>query len=216
MINGTASTSYPLPPNTAIGTYTIQAVYGGTTDFGGSSDSTHTLTVTEPPAAKLVIQTGPPATATAGEQFATTTQPIVVYEEDQFGDIETGDNSTVVTVKLGSGSGPLQGTFTATVVGGVATFTNLGDDTAETITLTFASGNLAPSTSSSIVVGPGADARLIVTQQPSPAATAGKVFATQPIVEEVDPYGNIITTDSTSTVTAARGDRDVDACSATT
>ena len=83
----------------------------------------------------------------AGQPFTTTAQPIVVYEEDQFGNLETGDNSTVVTVALGSGSGPLTGTFTATVVGGVATFTNLGDNTAETITLTFSSGNLTPATS---------------------------------------------------------------------
>ena len=68
---GTASTSYPLPAGTAIGTYTIQAVYNGTTDFGGSSDSTHSLIVTLPPAAKLVIQTEPSSTATAGQPFAT-------------------------------------------------------------------------------------------------------------------------------------------------
>ena len=205
VVNGTASTAYPIDPGAAIGTYTIQAAYTATTDFGGSSDSTHSLSVTQPPPAKLIINAEPPATAAAGTPFATAGQPIVVYEEDQFGNLESGDNSTVVSVKLGSGSGPLVGPLTETVVGGVATFSNLADDAAETITLTFSSGNLAPATSSSIVVGPGAGARLIVTQQPSPAATAGKVFATQPIVEEVDQYGNIID-DSTDAVSAAVGD----------
>ncbi len=202
---GTAGVSYALSGTTGIGTYTIQAVYTATTDFGGSSDNTHSLTVTEPPAAKLFIQTEPPSTATAGQAFATVAQPVAVYEEDQFGDLESGDNSTVVTVNLGSGNGPLTGTFTATVVGGIATFTNLGDDTAETITLTFSSGNLATATSSSIIVSPAAGSKLIVAQQPSPNATAGQVFGTQPIVEEVDQYGNVIS-DSTDTVTAVRGD----------
>jgi hypothetical protein len=40
-----ASANYSLPGNTAAGTYTIQAVYNGTTDFAGSSDTSHALTV---------------------------------------------------------------------------------------------------------------------------------------------------------------------------
>src|SRR5262249_19775825 len=119
----------------------------------------------------------------------------------------TGDNTTVVTVALGSGVGPLSGTLTATVVGGVATFTDLVDDTAETITLTCSGADLTPATSSNIVVGKAAaGARLVVVQQPSATATAGGVFATQPVVEEVDQYGNVVASDSTSSVTAARGD----------
>ena len=95
----------------------------------------------------------------------------------------------------------------ATVVGGVATFTNLRYDTAETITLTFASGNLATATSGPIVVSHTTPAGLILHQQPPTTAIAGQVFGAPPIVvEEVDQYGNVITTDSTTTVTAARGD----------
>ena len=96
-----------------------------------------------------MIHTQPSATATAGQPFAT--QP-VIYEEDQYGNLETGDNSTVVTASLASGTGPLQGTTTVTVSGGVATFTNLADNTAETISLNFTSGSLTtrpPTTSSS-------------------------------------------------------------------
>ena len=44
-----ASVSYTLPAGTAGGTYTIQAVYNGTTSFSGSSDKTHTLTVSAGP-----------------------------------------------------------------------------------------------------------------------------------------------------------------------
>ena len=95
-------------------------------------------------ASQLVIHTQPSATATAGQAFAT--QP-VIDEEDQFGNLETGDNSTVVTARSQSGTGPLQGTTTVTVSGGVATFTNLADNKAETISLDFTSGGLTNATS---------------------------------------------------------------------
>ena len=62
--------------------------------------STGTVPVSPAPAAKLVIQVQPSQSATAGSAFAT--QP-VIYEEDQFGNLLTGDNSTSVTVYLGSG-----------------------------------------------------------------------------------------------------------------
>ena len=45
---GAASASYTLPGGTPAGPYTIQAVYNGTPDLAGSSDSSHTLTVTAP------------------------------------------------------------------------------------------------------------------------------------------------------------------------
>ena len=90
---------------------------------------------------QLAIHTQPSPTATAGLPFST--QP-VVYVEDQFGNLVTGDNTTQVTVtSLPSGSGPLQGTTTVTVSGGIATFTNLADNTAETITLHFTSAPVA-------------------------------------------------------------------------
>jgi Bacterial Ig-like domain (group 3) len=51
--NGAASVSYALPSGTAPGTYTIQAVYDGTTEFAGGSDSTHTLTIAGAPSASI-------------------------------------------------------------------------------------------------------------------------------------------------------------------
>src|SRR5262249_33663972 len=42
-------------------------------------------------------------------------------------------------------------------------------------------------------------------QQPSATATAGVTFTTQPVVKLEDTFGNVVTTDSTHTVTAARG-----------
>ena len=122
--------------------------------------------------------------------------------EGKYGELETGDNSTVVTATFGNGSG----TFTTTVVGGIATFTNVLDDTAATTTLEFSSGNLVATTSNEIVVVPAAVSQLVVTQQPSTSATAAESFPIQPVVAEEDQFGNVITTDSTSTVTAVVGD----------
>ncbi len=43
--NGIATTPYSLPAGTAVGTYTIQDVYNGTSNFNGSSDSTQLLII---------------------------------------------------------------------------------------------------------------------------------------------------------------------------
>ena len=63
---------------------------------------------------------------------------------------------------------------------------------------------MTSATSNNVVVSPAAASQLVITQQPSATATAGVAFATQPVVEEEDPFGNVITSDSTHTVTAAR------------
>ena len=43
--NGTASANYGLPADLGQDTYTIQAVYNGTVNFAGSSDTGHSLVV---------------------------------------------------------------------------------------------------------------------------------------------------------------------------
>ena len=135
--------------------------------------------------------------------MAFSTQP-VVYVEDQYGDLETGDNTTQVTASLASGTGPLHGTVTVTVSGGIATFTDLSDNTAETISLQFTSVPvLTAATSNNIVISPAAASQLAIATQPSPTATAGVAFATQPVVYIEDQYGNLETSDNTTQVTAA-------------
>src|SRR4029077_1361593 len=109
------------------------------TGGGLASVPTSPIVVSPAIASKLVIHTQPSATATAGQAFGT--QP-VIYEEDQFGNLETGDNSTVITAALNSGVGTLPGTVPDSVVGGVATFAGLADNRAESITLQFTGGGL--------------------------------------------------------------------------
>ena len=150
-------------------------------------------------ASKLVIQTQPSAGATTGQALAT--QP-VIGQEDSFGNVETNDNSTQVTASLSSGSGPLSGTTTVTVKSGVATFSNLTDDKAETIALEFTAGSLTVGPSTSIAITPIAN-RIVIHTEPSTTATAGQAFSTQPVIYEEDQFGNVITTDNSTVVTAS-------------
>jgi hypothetical protein len=96
--------------------------------------------------------------------------------------------------------------LTVTLVNGVATFSGLSYNVAETLNLSFSTNaGSFTATSNDIVVNPAAASQLVITQQPSASATAGVDFATQPVLTEEDGFGNIVTSDSTHTVTAARG-----------
>jgi hypothetical protein len=114
-----------------------------------------------------------------------------------------------VTVTRGpDGTAALHGTtFTVTLVHGVATFSNLFYTKAEAMNMTFSTNAsvVKPANSADVTVMPAASDRLVITRQPSATATVGVVFNRQPIVAEEDQYGNVITSDSTDTVTAARG-----------
>ena len=77
-------------------------------------------------------------------------------------------NSTVVSATLASGVGPLQQRTVATsVTAGVATFTNLADKTAGTITVEFTGDGLTSDPSDPIVISPAAASQLIIHTQPS-------------------------------------------------
>ncbi|MGZ5545183.1 MAG: beta strand repeat-containing protein, partial [Limisphaerales bacterium] len=172
-------------------------------DFNGGSLPTVTSdTIHVGPAAgsRLLIDTQPAATATAGQAFSP--QPVISLR-DAFGNIITGDNVTQVTVTRTAG-GTLLGTTTVTAVNGVFTFTDLAETVAGSMTLTFSSTGLTPLTSSSIQVNPGAVAQLSLQTQPSSTITAGTKFPQQPVVWLLDAYGNLVTTDNTTQVTASR------------
>ena len=149
-------------------------------------------------ASKLVIETEPSSTATAGQSFVT--QPVVLAEEDQYGNLETGDNSTMVTASLASGTGPLVGSTPVTLSGGLATFTSLEDDKAETITVKFAGGGLTSLASTPIVVSPATASKLVIQSQVSSTAMAGQAFLNQPVVDLEDQYGNVETSDNSTSV----------------
>ena len=113
----------------------------------------------------------------------------MIYVEDQYGNLVTGDNTTQVTASLRVGTGPLLGTTTVTFSGGIATFTNLQDNKAETIILLFTAPALVKAQSNPTTVKPAAASRLSIT---APAtATAGMPFTIT--VTAFDPYNNVAT-----------------------
>ena len=109
-----------------------------------------------------------------------------------------------MTASIASGAGPLEGTTSVTMSGGIATFTNLADDTAETITLAFSGGGFTAGPTPSISVATAAPSKLVIHTQPAATATAGAALATQPVVVyEEDRFGNLETGDSNTLITAA-------------
>src|SRR5213075_292008 len=174
--------------------------------------STGSATATSSPIAvsagnpsRLVFSTQP-GNSTAGSTLAT--QPVVLAQ-DAFGNNTTASlpASLPVTMTLSSGTGPLQGTAAldiGTAAGnGTATFTNLRIDTAGTgKQLTASAAGLSNAVSTAFTVNPGAPVRLVVQTQPPATATAGATLTS--VVRLEDALGNLVTTDSSTVITAAR------------
>src|SRR5207244_2534674 len=59
--------------------------------------------------------------------------------------------------------------------------------------------------SSNVVVSAAAASRLTIQTQPPSTATAGVIFAPQPVLRIEDQFGNLRSSDSSTIVTAARG-----------
>ena len=125
---------------------------------------------------------------------------ITVEVEDQFGNLVTTDSSTV-TLAVASGPGSLNGTVTVAASGGIATFGNVKLNTAGNYTLTASDGALNGATSTSFTVSPAAASKVVYGVQPS-NVTAGVADSPSIVVDVEDPFGNIVTTDS-SNVTLA-------------
>src|SRR5437867_8027793 len=168
---------------------------------GLTSGLSSLFTVNPATAVAMVIQTQPPGTATAGAVFS---QAPVIRLEDQFGNQVTTDNSTVVTATRNLGTAALQGTTSVTASGGLATFANLSYNVAETININFSSSGLTTLTSGNVTVNPAAANRLTIQTQPSSTATAGVLFAQQPVIRIEDQFGNLRSSDNSTLVTATR------------
>ena len=151
---------------------------------GGLVQATSSSITVSPAAASKLVIASQPTTATAGLAFSPAP---VVDEVDAYGNLETGDSSTTVSVALTSGAGRLRGSTQVTVSQGVANFSNLFDDQAGTIKLKFTGGALTSATSAAIAVNPAATSQFVVAGFPSPT-TAG-VAGTFTVTAE-DAYGN--------------------------
>src|SRR5262249_25535509 len=116
------------------------------------------------------------STGTAGVTFVQ--QPVIGIQDGYGNPVNT--NGLVITAARSAGSGTLQGTLTASTVGGVATFTNLCHNVATTITINFTSGSLSNATSGNILVSPAALAKLqlrVPGETASPGSASGKTGA---------------------------------------
>ena len=169
----------------SVATYTVNDGNGGY-NYVVTTLPDHTGVIIPSFATQLVVHTPPPPSATAGQPFAT--QP-VVYVEDAYGNLVTGDDTTQVTASLRVGTGPLLGTTTVTVSGGIATFTNLQDNKAENVLLLFTAPTLTKAQAGSTTVNPAAASRLSIAA-PS-TAIVGKPFSIT--VTAYDPYNNVAT-----------------------
>ena len=184
---------------TGAATVTVYAQDDGGTALGGQDTSpsqTFDIYVSQ---AHLVIHTQPSATATAGVAFA---QQPVVWVVDGNEALITDDNTTVVTVARNSGSGTrdLKGPnspITMIVSGGIATFSGLKYEGAESIRLDFSASGLATVTSDLIAVGAADPSKLVFTRQPT-KEIAGIPFSVQPIIRLQDAYGNFTLPTATS------------------
>jgi S-adenosylmethionine hydrolase len=167
------------------GSYTLSAGDGSLTNATSSP-----ITINPAAASKLVFKQPPPLSPTAGQKFNVT-----VAVEDPFGNVVTGDSSTVSLASTPSG---LTGTAKVSAVKGVATFSNLSFTKAGTYTLTASDGSLTNATSK-----PAVASKLVFQQSPL-TQTAGQSFSVTVAVEDL--YNNIVTTDgSTITLTMASG-----------
>ena len=197
-----------------VGTSTVAAVNGVATfsnvGISGNSGVTYTLTFSStgltPATQPIVISPLVPAKlgfttqasgASDGRPFVV--QPVMLVQ-DASGQTVTTDNTTQVTLNVSSGASTI-GTITRTAVNGVVTFTNAGIDGLPNTnyTLTYTSSGLAPATQP-IYLNPGLATHLNLSI-PAAGATVGNAFTTQPVLQILDAFNQIVTTDSTSLVT---------------
>jgi hypothetical protein len=127
---------------------------------------------------------------------------------DAQGNVVIADNSTAVTLALGTnpGGATLAGTLTQTAHNGVATFADLSLTVAATgYTLTAASSPAtSTATSNAFDVSAGAPAQLVFSGEPTGTSTGSAINpAVQVTVEDAD--GNVVDTENTTTVTVAIG-----------
>ena len=162
---------------------------------GGLTDGVATITVT---ASKLVFSVAPPASRTAGVAFDVT--------------VEAQDANNVVVTTF-TGAVAFNSSDTQATVNPTSPYTYVPGDngshtfavtlkTTGTRSVTFSSSGLT-SASQNVTVSADVANHLVFTRSPS-AGAVGVAFPSQPIVAIEDQFNNIVTTDSTTTVTLSK------------
>jgi hypothetical protein len=187
--------------STTVGVKTLTATYSGNGIYAGSSD-TELHTVGAGIATKLAITSISPTSPTAGTAFS-----VVVQSQDAAGTAANVTSTTGVLLSLNTGTGTLGGTLTGSILNGASSVTISGvtyskAETGVILTAARTSGmSLTAGNSAAFTVVAAAN-RLSFTQQPGGGA-AGAAWSQQPVVKVLDASNNVVTTDSTSTVSLA-------------
>ena len=138
-------------------------------------------------AAKLAMVTQPSATAQSGVQLVQ--QPSVRLLDANNNVVTT--SGTTILAQVGSGSGTLGGTTSASTVSGVATFTNLVlTGTAGSFTLDFSSPPLTSVSSGTIALSAGAATKISSNSVTTQSATVGTAVGAPPSVLVQDASNN--------------------------
>ena len=173
---------------TSTGAYTLIA-----SDGKLSSATSGSFTVSPAAAASLTFVQSPSATAVN----AVVTPAVTVRAYDAFGNVATGDTSTV-SLSIASGTaGALSGTLTASLANGIATFSNLSFTAAGTYTLSATDGSTTPGTSGTFSIYAPVATGLKFAVQPGTTLVGGD-FSSPIKVDVVDQYGAVVANDSSS------------------
>jgi len=193
-VNGVA-TFNDVVLDTAGNNYTLQATDG--TLAAATSDTFEV----SPLAATQFVFVGQPTNITAG---STLPSDIVVYAEDQFGNVDTNFNSTVTLgLKVIPTGAPIFTPVIATAVNGTATFApaSIGnfDDFAGGYKFKATASGFGPGKSAKFFDLPAAAAKLVFVDQPTNIDLGSDVGTVTVDVE--DQYGNILTNDDSTSIT---------------
>lgn len=185
--------------NAALGTYDITP---SALIFSSGSTSNYTinytggtLTVVAGAATKLVI-------ATIGSQTAGTSFNVLVEAQDAGNNPATVTSDSEITLSLATGTGPLSGTLTGTIIAGTSSVTISGvtytkAESGVSITATQTSGmpSLTGATSNTFTVSTGGFTKFLIKDQATlediDAQTINQAFTIRIIAS--DDYGNTIT-----------------------
>lgn len=162
------------------------------TDTSNSSITGTTSVAVSAPYLGVTGPTPTPVVAGTSETFTVTAYNANGTEDTAYDGTATITSSDLKAV-LPSG---------ATITNGQGSFT-VTFETAGTQSVTATSGSMT-GTDSGINVIPGALTQLVFLQQPS-NSTVGAVISPAVTVEELDKFGNVLTTDSSSQITVAFG-----------
>ncbi len=186
---GEATARYELPPGLSAGTYIIEAVYNGSTDFLGYADENGALIIN--PAATATSASN--ATATSGDASVTLTATVTsaAGTVDQGKETFTILNGTTVvgsavTVNVESGTASAEYAPPADMKTGKYTIRAVYNGTADFLVSTG---------TSQLTVGAGQAFKVVFGQQPT-GAIAGTAISPAVTVMVEDQNQNVVTTDS--------------------